>query len=95
MVEYSFRGAICPECKCDTPLPSYSNNFRTWIGLRPFCCRECNLQFWQVRLRVWVISFVLILGVVFLPVIASQTTPPLGSIITDFLFDPRFTVDQR
>jgi hypothetical protein len=99
MIEYSFRGAICPECKCDNPLPSNSNNFSecamTWIGLCPLCCRECNLQFWQVRLRVWLISFVLILGIVVLPAIVSQTTSPFSSIINDFLFDGALIVDQR
>ena len=62
------RGAMCPSCESEDTRPSHRTNFSeramSWIGIRPFRCRECRTRFWQIRGRVWdgtLLSLLLIL----------------------------------
>ena len=48
---------ICPNCKGQHCRPSHRSNVServvSWVGIRPFRCRDCRLKFWKFGRKVW------------------------------------------
>jgi transposase-like protein len=51
-----FRGmaanrVMCPNCTSDSCRRSHRKNMRdcvfSWVGIRPFRCKECQVRFWR------------------------------------------------